>query len=338
MNKVVQNIPNHKIYYRIIALWALCEGMLGGIIHGLRLPVSGMFIGTASLICICLIGYFFPGKGNIITATFVVAFFKLMISPHSPPMAYLAVFFQGFLGEFLFKYRKNYKLICLILAMITMLESALQRILVLVILYGFNFWKAVNNFIVDLTHQTSNINYILIISITYIVSHLCIGIIVGWLAGRLPQKLEIWKNKREYFLHLNSGTDTSFLNRTHKKRKRIKIGLYIVWILLIIIYIQSIIPIGKPILAPHLSLQIFIRSVLIVLGWYLLLSPLLMRWLKSWLEKKQSQFKENIQDILQLLPLTKQIVEKSWILSSNKKGLKRIHAFTKIVLVNTFHA
>lgn len=334
MNQVLENRISHKIYYRIIALWILCEGMLGGIIHGFKLPITGMVIGSGSIICISLIGCFFPEKGHIIKATIVVAFFKIMISPYSPPTAYIALFFQGFLGETLFDFRKNYKITCWVFAIITMLESAFQRIIIVTVLYGINFWKALNNFINELTQQKSITNYSLIIALFYIICHLIIGIIIGWVAGNFPKKIELWKSRNDYIINLVSKESFSF---THKKQKRVKRGLLIVWMVLIFIYLQSIIPIGKPLLPPYLSLQIFIRSILIVLGWYLIISPLLMRWLKGWLEKKQSQFKENIQQILQLLPLIKQIVEKSWILSSKTKGWKRIYSFTKIVLINTLH-
>ena len=120
------------IYYRLIALWVLCEAMLGGIIHGLKIPVSGLIIGSCAVLCISLIAWYVPNKGAIIKATLVVAIFKMMLSPQAPPPAYIAVFFQGTLGELLFfRNRKFYSLSCIILALLALLESGLQRILVL---------------------------------------------------------------------------------------------------------------------------------------------------------------------------------------------------------------
>jgi hypothetical protein len=43
------------IYYRLIALWVLCEAMLGGIIHGFKIPVSGLIVGSFAVVCNCLI-------------------------------------------------------------------------------------------------------------------------------------------------------------------------------------------------------------------------------------------------------------------------------------------
>ena len=50
-------IYDQQVYYRIIALWVLCEVMLGGIIHVLHIPVSGLIVGSAAVIFICLIAY-----------------------------------------------------------------------------------------------------------------------------------------------------------------------------------------------------------------------------------------------------------------------------------------
>ena len=100
--KITKQLMNKQIYYRLIALWVLCEAMLGGIIHGLKIPVSGLFVGSSAVICICLIAWYVPQKGAIIKATIIVAIFKMMLSPQAPPPAYIAVFFQGLLGELLF--------------------------------------------------------------------------------------------------------------------------------------------------------------------------------------------------------------------------------------------
>src|SRR5436190_14786354 len=148
-NKEILYSPlgDRGIYYRLIALWVLCEAMLGGIIHGFKIPVSGLIVGSCAVICICLIAYYVPAKGAIIKATIIVAVFKMMLSPQAPPPAYIAVFFQGCLGELLFWNRRFHTLSSILLAMLALLESGLQRILVLTIVYGNEFWKAINDFI-----------------------------------------------------------------------------------------------------------------------------------------------------------------------------------------------
>jgi hypothetical protein len=95
MNEAKEISFEKQVYYRLIALWVLCEAFLGGIIHGLKLPISGLVVGSGAIICICLIAYNVQVKGAIIKATIIVAIFKMMLSPHSPPTAYVAVFVPG---------------------------------------------------------------------------------------------------------------------------------------------------------------------------------------------------------------------------------------------------
>src|SRR5437868_6134898 len=152
-------IYDQQVYYRIIALWVLCEAMLGGVIHAFHIPVSGLIVGSAAVVCICLLAYYVPAPGAIIQATVIVAIFKMMLSPQAPVLAYAAVFFQGALGELLFRNKKFYRASCLLLGFLALLESGFQRIIVLTTVYGNNLWKAINNFINELTGQKNFTDY-----------------------------------------------------------------------------------------------------------------------------------------------------------------------------------
>src|SRR5688572_20713155 len=180
---------NPVIYYRLIALWVLCEAMLGGIIHALRIPVSGLFVGSCAVICICLIAYYVPARGAILKATLIVAIFKMMLSPQAPPPAYLAVFFQGLMGELLFLNRRIYKVSCVLLGLIALLESGLQRIIALTIVYGNDLWVAINEFINGITQQQQLTNYSLLLAAAYVILHVVAGLLVGWWAALLPQQI-----------------------------------------------------------------------------------------------------------------------------------------------------
>ncbi len=191
---------DNQIYYRLIALWVLCESVLGGIIHGFKLPFSGLIIGSSAVICICLIAFYVPVKGAILKATIIVAIFKMMLSPQTPPTAYIAVFFQGLMGQILFYNLKYYKISCIILGMLALVESAGQRILVLTILYGTSFWKAVNQFISKLTHQTSITNYSMLIAGGYLFFHFIFGMLVGLFAYNLVRRSQKWETINTEFI------------------------------------------------------------------------------------------------------------------------------------------
>ncbi len=84
-----------RIIQRLTALWALNEAFLGGILHGFRIPQTGLVVGGIAVICISAIAWHRQRPGEIIKATFVVLLIKGILSPHTPLNAYAAVLFQG---------------------------------------------------------------------------------------------------------------------------------------------------------------------------------------------------------------------------------------------------
>jgi nucleoside-triphosphatase THEP1/ABC-type thiamin/hydroxymethylpyrimidine transport system permease subunit len=324
------------IYYRLIALWVLNEAMLGGIIHGLKIPVSGFIIGSCAVVCICLIAWYVPKKGAIIKATIIVAVFKMMLSPQSPPPAYIAVFFQGLMGELLFWNRRFFKVPCLLLAVLALVESGLQRILVLTIIYGYDLWKVINDFINGLTKQKTTTNYSLLIGSGYVLLHLATGLLVGWWASILPGRIGKW-SKEEGNKIIISNSVTADVPVLSKRKKRLKKSLFFIWIILVLLYIQSYFKIGTPLLPSHISLKILLRSFIIVLSWYFIIGPLLKQLLHYWLQKRKTKSQQDIEQVLQLLPVTQQLVTQSWRRTTSKKGWKRITAVSKMILVNALN-
>ncbi len=332
-------VINKLIYYRLIALWVICEAFIGGIIHGMKIPVSGLIVGSFAVLLICLIAFHVPVKGAIIKATIIVAVFKLMLSPQSPPAAYIAVLFQGFIGELLFSNKRFFRVSCILLGFLALFESAVQRIIVLMIVYGNDFWHAVNEFIRRLFHETTVSNYSLYLAIAYIILHSIVGIFVGWLAGIICIRSGKWQNiNKEYiFAPIISGAEFSIDKKPGNSRK-LKTIFIICWILLAIIFLQPLFSKSDTIIPLHISLKIFLRSAFIILTWYLLISPLLLGLMKNWLQKEESKFKKDIQEILQILPSSKYLLSKSWRYSASKTGIKRIVFFVKILLMNTIYS
>ncbi|MEO9147078.1 MAG: hypothetical protein ABI237_16135 [Ginsengibacter sp.] len=340
-----------QLYYRLITLWVISEAVAGGIIHGFHLPFSGMFLSGFAVLCICLIGYYqvdkkkdtksfvkprLITKGAILKATIIVCVFKMMLSPNTPPSAYFAVFFQGLVGQILFSSLKNFRLSCIILGFLALIESALQRVIVLVLLYGAGFWSAVNEFITKLTHAKVITNYSLLLAIVYISIHGIFGIFIGSWAYRLVHKSQTWKNTQPELIIADLDPGTQFKPRSslHKKRKIVRRVFIFIWILLLLFFFQSLFKIGRPILPSSKALQILLRSLLIFLSWYFLASPLITGLIKKKLQNQKEKSKNDISRILLLLPSTENIFKKSWNLSSSRVGLKRLAFFWKIVLMN----
>ena len=344
-------ISGGQLYYRLIALWVISEGVAGGIIHSLHLPFSGMFLSGFAVICICLIGYYEGDKkkntelsanpkpirkGAILKATIIVCVFKMMLSPNTPPSAYFAVLFQGFMGQILFSSLKNFRLSCIILGFLALVESATQRIIVLILLYGTGFWSAVNEFITKLTHSKGITNYSLMLAIAYISIHGIFGIFIGIWGNRFVHKSQLWgKYQPELIIaDLVPGAQLKTPSSPRKKRKIIR-GIFIfIWILLLLVFFQSLFKIGNPVLPSSKALQILLRSFLIFFTWYLLISPLITALIKKKLQNQKEKSKSDISRILLLLPSTENIFRKSWDLSASTPGLKRLGLFWKIILIN----
>ena len=327
-----------QLYYRLIALWVICEGVAGGIMHGLQIPFSGMIISGSAVVCICLIAHFVPVKGAVIKATIIVLIFKMMLSPHTPPTAYIAVLFQGIMGQALFSLIGYHKIAAIILGVLALVESAIQRILVLVILYGSEFWKAVNEFIKKLLVVETVTNYTFWLAGIYILVHAIAGVFVGLLAIYIinkSKKEELIDSK--YVIEDIEIQSEAVVKNPSKKKQRIKKGLFLIWMILLLLFLQSIFKIGEPILPSNKALMIFLRSLLIVFVWYYLIRPLLSNWINRRLKNKKEKSQSQINAILLLLPSTEYIFRKSWEFSSERKGFSRLGMFWKIVVGNTLH-
>lgn len=337
-------IPVHKekppsdavVYYRLVALWVLCEAMLGGIIHGLKLPVSGLVVGSSAVVCICLIGWYMPQKGAILRATVIVAIFKMLLSPHAPVTAYIAVFFQGLLGEALFHRRRFYRLACASLAVLALLESATQRILVMTLVYGKDFWVVLNDSIYRLGGSTET-DYSYFIIFWYVLLHGIVGVIVGVWAGFLPQRIELLGNLQHQYHIDPEAAMAGSPAATRKERSVFRSFFWVLWLLLLILWLQSALSVGPSLMPSHLSLRILIRSALIILTWYFLLGPLLKKGLQRWLQQKKQRSAGQVQQVVDQLPFTRHLVARSWELSAGAKGLARITLCFRIILANTFH-
>jgi hypothetical protein len=82
---------NSGIIIRITALWAFSEAFLGGILHGFKIPFAGLALSLVAAICMSLLAVHDNKRGVILKATLVVIAVKFILSPHTPPMAYVAV-------------------------------------------------------------------------------------------------------------------------------------------------------------------------------------------------------------------------------------------------------
>src|SRR5678816_3467868 len=89
---------------RLTALWAFSESALGGVLHALQVPFTGLIVGGFAIIILTLIAWFAQGDlKKIFTSLLIVLIIKATVSPYTPLPAYIAVSFQGLMAFLLFR-------------------------------------------------------------------------------------------------------------------------------------------------------------------------------------------------------------------------------------------
>lgn len=319
---------------RLTALWALNEAGLGGLMHALRIPFTGVFIGGTAVILISLIAYFSrPEVKTILKSMFIVLIVKAIASPHSPINAYFAVIFQGLVGFLLFRLIRNLKIAAFLLAMLALLEGAVQKILVLTIIYGQSLWKAIDVFFdfvlkkFGLTESLISMSN-LIIGL-YFAIHLIGGILVGWLSMKFLKLMENLPERLNQLPELNWQPREQQVNKPKSKYKKfLKLVLLMLFVIASLTFFSSDNGFVK-------GLIVFFRVFALIILWYLFLGPFLLNRLHHFLSKKSKRYSQEVDSIHNLLPVLKVIVFTLWNESARFNFLKRWRYFLSNLILFT---
>ena len=323
----------HKIgILKITAIWAFSESAFGGILHALSIPLRGLFISSAAVLFISLIALFSKNTKEILKATLIVILIKAVVSPHSPLTAYLAVSLQGVLGFLLFSTKKFYRLSALLLGVLVLFFSGIQKIVVLTILFGNTLWESINIFIKQITFEIFNIdhpsiNYGYILIAAYVILHLIAGVFIGFYAGRLPQKINYYKNIIPASIENKTGEETPLKEKRKKKSWLLRpTGIFVIVLSAGIILLSYLTPRMESNVAMSVAIML-VRSLIITFVWYILLAPVAKKLFKNFVAKRKSAYSKELEEIISVFPKFKEIVNYCWQLSSGKKGYKRIRHF-----------
>lgn len=331
---------NEKILWRLTALWGFSEAALGGLLHGFKIPFTGMFVGGAAIIFITLLAYYSDKRGKILRATIIVIIIKGIVSPHSPVTAYLAVFLQGILGESFFFSKKMFRTSALLLAITVMLFSVFQKIIILTLLFGQTLWNSIDQFTSFIWSQflfeQTPINFsfsVLIISL-YAGVHLLTGLIIGITAGKLPQKINIisMADSAPKLFSLINDTLLPVPGKSNKKKKwwRKKSGSALIIFSVLIVVLSYLFPdFGEGKIWDVLIM--LVRSVVIISLWYFVISPFILKMINKLIKKKRSVYSEEIFKMIELFPRFGAAVKHCWKNSGEQKSLKRLNVFLTLV-------
>ena len=326
---------NKHIIDRLTALWALNESGLGGFLHVFNTPFTGLIVGGIAILLISLIAYYAENKWQaILKALVVVLIVKMAVSPYSPFGAYVAVSFQAIFGALLFSNFSWKGFTIIILGLVTFLESALQKLLILTVVYGTELWEAINiygawvqkklNFI----SETSTTSFL--ITLYLLVYGVC-----GILAGIFIKSLvKIIANKKEADFYLDHKASAF---KEQKKNVPFKTKVIWVWLTTVAIIVMAFTFFGGNLFGWQKGIYILLRSFLILMLWYLLIGPFLLKLVRKYLNKKESQYKEDITNAMDLFPYFRQILLHTWSDSKHLKGYMRFKYFMANSIANCIH-
>jgi len=322
-------------FYRFTTLWAFSEAFLGGLLHGLHLPVTGLILGSFSVFCMATIYLVTQETGKILKATMLVVLVKGILSPHSPPTAYIAVLFQGLVGTLLFSVPIKFIYRILIISILCLAESALQRVLVLTLIFGNGLWEAVDEASQAIAKQFGLSvvpNAARLIQI-YAGIHVMVGFYVGIVLSRLP----VWIQQKEFvpdFSGIRWQEKTTVVRSKNKWYSTTYIiilaflgaGIYQVYVA--DSWLASLK--NKPFL-------LLIRAGVFLVLWYWVLIPILRLALRDWWKSRTTKYAGELQHILTLMPEMRLMVVNSWKLHKDKMLYSRIIAFIKTLISVCIH-
>ena len=326
---------NKSIIDKLTALWALNESGLGGFLHVFNSPFTGLIVGGIAILLISLIAFYAQNKWQaILKALVIVLIIKMAVSPHSPITAYISVSFQAILGGFLFS-NFSWKGVTLIFfGVATFLQSALQKLLTLTIIYGTEFWEAINIYgiwiqeKIDIITKTSTTSVLISI---YLLVYGVVGILAGLF---IKSMIGIISEKKEVPFQLESMV---LISEDKKSKRGIKSKMIWIWLITVAIIVLAFTFFGGALFGWKKAIYIIFRSLLILMLWYLVLGPFIVKLIRKYLTKKESKYQEDITNAMDLFPYFRQIIAYTWKETNHLKGYTRFQYFMANSISNCIH-
>ncbi|MDB5197475.1 MAG: hypothetical protein JWP88_1846 [Flaviaesturariibacter sp.] len=309
---------------RLTALWAFSESGLGGVLHALQVPFTGLVVGGLAIILISFIGYIAPKNSTeLLKSLVLVLLVKAVVSPHTPFPAYIAVGFQGLLGFGLFRLFRVNLITILFFSVTAMIESAVQKLLILTLFFGQSFWKATDELIRFIGKQFSvsiNAGSYWLIGL-YILIYFIGGVVTAVLTYRLIfSQTEAVQPMPQYFSAEKKGEQ---IRRSYVQRFTILL-LFAVVLSIILFFFDK-----QPALA---MVKPIVWTLTAILVWYGLLTPLFSRLLQSLLQKNRNKYNNQLNSTLALLPVFRTLTTQAWINSKTAHGWRRVPLFLRTLL------
>ncbi len=329
-DKAIDNLSKEQklaAISRLTALWAFAESGLGGVLHAFQIPFTGLVVGGLAVIIITLIAKLSENSfKQIFKSLIVVLIVKVTISPYTPFPAYIAVSFQAIVGAILYSLLNVNFATVLLLSLLAMIESAIQKLLVLTLFFGKSLWSAINAFTDFVTKQMHyhSVNGTNIIITIYIAIYIVGGIFVAILSMQTIHNFS--QQKVMPLIEMKENVET--ISKTKKRKKQ----------LLVIFFILCLISLSLLFLANNNTnqyvsiLKIFSWTITTIFLWYWIITPLFTRFILFLLKKKKTKYSSDVAEVISVLPDLRKISIAAWQNAKHKKGFGRIAEFLSNLL------
>ncbi len=312
-----------KEQINLIALWAFCESGLGGILHAIKLPFTGFFVGGFACIILMLLAEQFKHKPyQILKATLLVMSIKFMVSPQAPLPAYIAVGFQGLLAWLVFGILGRNLFSCMLFASLALLESALQKFLLATLIYGKSIWEALDLFVIGLLKDfnlSQNFSFSYLLIVIYASIYFLWGLFLGYKSYFLPQKLF----KLAGILPRFEPNPITANNKTKK------FSLKWLSLLLTLVFIGITFWLSEG--SFHKGLYVFTRTLVVLFVLLFIVNPLLRMLLQKMSKKMASESLFTL--VSQQMQVFAESVQSVWQFSGGSKNrIVRVWYFMELLL------
>lgn len=318
---------------RLTALWAFTESGLGGIMHALKIPFTGLVVGGMAVIIISLIAEI--SKQNlrqVLKSALIVLIVKAMVSPYTPFPAYIAVSFQAMLGFVLFSLLGVHFFSILLLSCLAMIESVFQKMLILTLIYGKGLWNAMDELVAYIIKQfsmTTGNGSLWIVGI-YLSIYIIGGIIIAWMAYKMIKSF--YAEKDIYKLDSTEIINEEIYKGSSDKRRSHFRKLWVMIILLagisVVLFVFSA-DTEKGWLAVARTVS---WTLLAIFVWYMLIGPLFTKLIQKLLQKQESRYSDEVLSTLSFLPVMRQLTGLAWQKSKSYSGLARWQFFFSAII------
>ncbi len=299
MPQITQQQDNSDAITQLTTLWAFSECALGGVMHALKLPFTAVFVGGFAVLCIGLLAHYSGQKASaVLRATLLVVLIKAAVSPHSPPTAYLAVAFQGISGAILLCYGRPLIFMALLFGGLALLESAMQKLLMLWLFFGKSLFEAIDIFIPDVLENfgvKSTVSWSKLIVISYLIGYTLWGIFLGSIIPELPQRIA---QKTLEYNDLDKESWSVPASDADKKRGRKWLSYTIILLFICLTFWVS----GGKVSGAQKALYVLWRTTAALLAWFFLVQPIIHWALRKWVSSTEAKDKYETERIIANFP------------------------------------